>query len=188
MTPERRTRYSVQAMQRTIAIILTLLGAATLASCEQTQSGGGSDETELMGGAAESTTTSIISARWPFWPVRVRIHPLTMLSSDLDTGEPIVEARVEMLDQFGDTMKGVAQFRFELHRLDPGEGPGDPVRVWNVDLRNVEANARHWDRVTRTYLFRLALESPLEPDADWHLRAYVLSIDGRQFTTTRSLR
>ena len=49
---------------------------------------------------------------------------------------------------------------------------------WDLDLTDLEVNARHFDVVTRTYLFRLDLEETDLPAAV-ELRAYFESADGR---------
>ena len=129
----------------------------------------------------------IVDARWPFWPVRMRLHPLTMLSVDPDSDQQIIEARVELLDQFGDTTKCMAQFRFELHDHKPQSAADQPLREWNTDLRDLETNRLHYDQVTQTYLFRLGLDEGAiagEP----HLRVFVVSVTGRKFDHTIPLR
>ena len=133
------------------------------------------------------TATGTVSARWPFWPTRMRIHPLTSLSLDSNDGDPFIEARIEFKDRFADVVKSDAQFRFELHEGKPDQGPGKPLRIWNVDLRNLEQNELHWDTVTRTYLFKLTLSNTTVEEGNY-LRAYVLSVDGTQFNSIYKLR
>ncbi len=139
-----------------------------------------------LGDQARNTSTTTVSARWPFWPVRMRIHPLTAQTIDRRSGDLFIDARIEFFDQFGHTVKGIAQFRFELHDHDPGEGPARAIKEWNVDLRDMDANAVHYDTVTKTYLCRLGLEEPLDPGRRF-LRVYVFSIDGRTFQRTIEL-
>ncbi|QOJ17144.1 MAG: hypothetical protein HRU76_05945 [Phycisphaeraceae bacterium] len=133
-------------------------------------------------------TEQDIDTRWPYWPAAMRIHPLTMLTHDRKSNEPVIEARLEFFDSQGHTTKCAARVRWELHRGDPGDGAGEPQKVWPmINLRNVELNTRHYDPVTRTYLFRLVLDAELT-DADWRLRALVVSADGRQFMATTRVR
>jgi hypothetical protein len=82
----------------------------------------------------------------------------------------------------------VGQFRFELHERRPADAAmREPLRQWNVDLRDPERNRLHYDKVTRTYLFRLSIDDLAELGERPHLRVFVLSIDGRQFTDTMEL-
>ncbi|MGI9014990.1 MAG: hypothetical protein ACR2GY_12175 [Phycisphaerales bacterium] len=124
---------------------------------------------------------SVLAAQWPFWPTGMRIHPLTMRWSDRATGAPYIEARLEFLDAFGHTAKTVCQVRFELFESSPSSADAEAFRTWSIDIRDPGQNALHYDAITRTYLFRLALEQPLDDQTTWHLRGRVLSVDGRTF-------
>lgn len=111
-----------------------------------------------------------------------------MLTHDRKTGRPVIEARLEFFDSQGHTTKCVARVRWELHRGDPGDGSGNPPVTWpTVNLRSIELNTNHYDPVTRTYLFRLFLDSELT-DEDWFIRALVVSADGRQFMASTPVR
>ncbi len=91
---------------------------------------------------------------WPFRPTSLRLHPLTHALRNEGTVS-VVEARVEFFDRFGHTTKGLGRVRFELRA---GDGDGRRLASWEIDVREVEENMRHYDDVTRTYLFRLGLE------------------------------
>jgi hypothetical protein len=52
---------------------------------------------------------------WPYWPRRMRIHPLTQFATNRDTGQLIIEARIEFFDEHGHTCKGVGQVLLDLH-------------------------------------------------------------------------
>lgn len=91
-------------------------------------------------------------ATWPFRPATLRLHPLThALRSDDKVS--VIEARVEFFDRFGHTTKGLGLLRFELHTTG-----GRRLASWEIDVRAVDASMRHYDDVTRTYLFRLGLD------------------------------
>lgn len=118
---------------------------------------------------------------WLFWPRSMRIHPATMIREDRDTGLPMIEARLEFRDQLDHLTKAMGEVRLELHHHDPGESDDQPLQLWNADLRDLAENRLHWDHVTETYLFRLALEDVADQPGPWFLRAFVLSSDGRRF-------
>lgn len=93
-------------------------------------------------------------ATWPFRPTALRLHPLTH-ALRRDDKISVIEARVEFFDRFGHTSKGLGVMHFELHATD---GMGRRLASWEIDVAEVAANMRHYDDVTRTYLFRLGLD------------------------------
>jgi len=108
-------------------------------------------------GSAQSSETRPNQARltnWPFRPASLRLHPLTHALRN-EGVVSVVEARIEFFDRFGHTTKGLGLVRFELRA---GDGDGRRLASWEIDVREVEENMRHYDDVTRTYLFRLGLE------------------------------
>ena len=118
-------------------------------------------------------------AAWPFRPHDMRIHPLSQFVTDRRSGELLIEARVEFLDAYEHTTKGVGQLAFDLYDAAPGGNLSEPIRTWAKDLGNLTVNLEHFDDLTRTYLFRLEIDPariPPEPE----LRAYFHSWDGRR--------
>lgn len=98
----------------------------------------------------------------PFRPVKMRIHPLTRaVASENSSDGPIeIEARIELVDQFGDTTKGLSDLRLELFasRSSNGTDPsGQALLTWDPAFGDLAFNALHFDRVTRTYVFSLEL-------------------------------
>ena len=131
------------------------------------------------------------AARWPFWPVHMRIHPLTRLvTGPAPTSSPapslggsghwLLETRIEFTDADGQTSKAVGQMTIQLYEsptmpLDQGR-----VKTWNADLTLLNVNREHYDDVTRTYLFRLGIE-PNDLTEQSQLRALFVSADGQKF-------
>ena len=100
----------------------------------------------------------------PFRPVKMRIHPLTRVvaSENSSEGSIEIEARIELVDQFGDTTKGLGDLRLELFasRSSSGTDPsGKALLTWCPAFGNLAFNALHFDRVTRTYVFALELRA-----------------------------
>lgn len=123
---------------------------------------GGCDDIQLKGGrepdaAFERATT------WPFIPVVMRVHPFTAIEFPEGEGEATLEARVEMLDRLGDVTKAVGDFRFELYRMTRDEfdtpAEGELLYRWSAGMTTLDQNRQHWDSITRTYLFRLKMDS-----------------------------
>ncbi|MDY7110271.1 MAG: hypothetical protein SYC29_16705 [Planctomycetota bacterium] len=117
---------------------------------------------------------------WPYWPAGMRIHPLSRLVRDGESGQTVIEARIEFVDRDGHTSRACGQLRIDLHDATAAF-PAGPVVTWEMDLRDLATNRRRYDDVTRTYLFPLDTEVdpfPQQPE----LRAYFLSADGRKLS------
>jgi hypothetical protein len=115
------------------------------------------------------------TAAWPYWPQRMRVHPLSQLVTDRDSGRLLIEARLEFLDAEGHSAKAVGQVLIDLLSRDD---PSAPIASWSRDLADRAANRDHFDDLTRTYLFRLEFDAaalPREP----RLQAYYRSSQGR---------
>jgi len=76
-----------------------------------------------------------------------------------------IESYVELRDKFGDPIKAMGEFRFELFRYRPAFPDPRGARFEHdglqiLDLRGIEVNQQHWDSITRSY--RLPLRLPQE--------------------------
>lgn len=124
------------------------------------------------------------SMHWPYWPVSMRIHPLTrVVEAD---GQLIIEARVEFADADGSTTRGVGQLRLMLIET-AGQRAGTLVQEWTVDLRHGGTNGLHFDDITRTYQFRLELDPSLLTRTA-QLRAHFLGADNARLSASHSFR
>jgi hypothetical protein len=160
VTPPRLTRHAASspgicAHARTRAGAAAA-GGALLAALALAL--GGCDSSPAVGdtpptGPPRSAATA---PDWPFWPRRVRIHPLTRLVEEAD-GETYVEARIEFLDARSDGTK--ASGSLELGLFDERRGPDNRrvIDFWQSDLADPQMNAARFDPVTRTYLFKLSV-------------------------------
>jgi hypothetical protein len=115
---------------------------------------------------------------WPFWPAKMRIHPLTRVAMDGNSHQLVIEARLEFLDADGHTTRAVGQVLFQL-MADPDElDDAPPRRAWpEQDLRDLKVNRTRFDDVTSTYLFPIDVEES-DLSGQPELRAYFLSADG----------
>ncbi len=118
------------------------------------------------------------AARWPFWPTHLRIHPLTRLATDTETGRPMIEARIELFDHDDQTTRGFGLLRLDLHDLAGNAAP-DTLPVWHIELRDLEVNRMRYDPVTRTYLLPLKFEAHQRMPEEPELWAYFLAADGQ---------
>lgn len=134
-----------------------------------------SDATSMP--TAQLTAPSSVS--WPYWPRRMRIHPLSQLATDRDTGQLVIETRIEFLDRHGHTCKAVGQVLIDLHETG-GARNREPLETWVLDLGDASVNRDHYDELTRTYLFRLDFDPQILPERP-ELWGYFRSADGRRF-------
>jgi len=125
------------------------------------------------------------SAPWPFWPKRMVIYPLSQFVTERATGQLLIEAHVEFLDEFGHTVKAVGQMTFELYdAAETKPGAAAPAARWSgtaeLDLTDPSKNRDRYDPITRTYLFKLKIGRMDLPDTA-ELHADFQSVDGQQF-------
>lgn len=160
------------------ALLVALAGG-----CAPQASGPGGSPANRSGGSGAASGEHAV---WPFWPEHMRVHPLTRLASDPQTGRPIIECRIEFQDADGQTSKAVGQLTLQVYPDGSTATGTAALETWNQDLRDLAVNRRQYDDVTRTYLFRLQLTQPLP--AGCELRAFFLSADGRRMNATMRLR
>jgi len=116
-------------------------------------------------------------AVWPFWPEKLRVHPLTRLITDPHTGQNLLEARIEFFDVAGATSKASGQLTLRLFGEASQPDSAEPLETWNLNLRDLAVNALQYDDVTRTYLMRLQID-PTRLTAAPELRAYFVGANG----------
>jgi hypothetical protein len=98
----------------------------------------------------------------PFAPVMMQIHPLTRIDRDV-AGDLWIICHIEMRDVWGDPVKGAGEVQIQLYRPVGRRVTGLGVQelTWDIDLLDMENNARLYDAATRTY--RL----PLREAPEW---------------------
>ena len=97
-------------------------------------------------------------------PQNIRIHPFTTLQTLEGRDVMGIEAHMEALDAFGDPTKAFGDVRFELYEFQANspDNKGKRLNVWLVGIGDAANNMVHWDRVTRSYLFKLELTSQVK--------------------------
>lgn len=123
---------------------------------------------------------------WPFWPAQMRIYPVVRIVNDLETGQVVIEARIEFKDQDGAVTKAIGELTVELYAAMESR-TSHLIDQWSLDLRDLAINRQHFDDVTRTYLLRMEIDPSRVPERG-ELRAAFASIDGRLFEHDRSFR
>jgi hypothetical protein len=92
-------------------------------------------------------------------PTKIDIMPFTKPKSWNDDPMPDgIEVVLRPLDSFGDQTKAIGLFRFELYLFQKAssDSKGQRIGFWQEDLSTRESQYKHWDRITRTYRFRLS--------------------------------
>ena len=124
---------------------------------------------------------------WQVGPVRMRVYPSTRFVEDQDFS--MLEARVELLDEMDDSVKGVGEFRIEIFDRPRGGNPGVGQRrySWDVSALTLADQRRHYDMITRSYLFRLKLEDQATAHRETVLQVTFISPEGKRLKTRSDL-
>jgi hypothetical protein len=123
--------------------------------------------------------------RYPFAPTSLRIHPLTHV--DIGPKQSQVVLHFELLDRYGDSVKGLGKLSIELYKPGAGMTPGIETQElsWDVPgMDDPDQNTRRFDLATRTY--RVPLSAPpwvqdaISPEhgPGWVKVRAVLTVDG----------
>ncbi len=125
---------------------------------------GGCQRIDLCGVRADS-------GRLGFVPKQVVLQPsfTRIMGKSKHDGEQNgkIEVYVQLKDQFGDPVKSLGQFWFELFRYQPAvsDPRGQRFSVGGVqqfDLTVADVNQQYWDSATWNYRFDLKLPEPVQ--------------------------
>ena len=123
----------------------------------------------------ESKPTGASGAKDDFWVASVRLdRAFTKAAPDAveSADSPLLQVVVQLRDQFGDPLKQLGRFRFELfkYRAAHSDVRGPRLEIGGtqlVDLSQVQLNQDHWDGMMRAY--RVELPLPVVSDASGRL-------------------
>ena len=96
---------------------------------------------------------------WPFWPMSMRFHPLTRMVINANEVKCSLEARVEFIDLEEDITKALGQMNIKLFEMHSDGRASEIIETWDIDLENRQDNRLYYSVITRTYLFRLELDT-----------------------------
>ncbi len=98
------------------------------------------------------------SSFWRADPVSMRIYPSTRFV--MESEKPLLEARIELFDAMGDSIKSSGRVRAELFAVSdsPSKTIGHRLYIWNISLQTLEDQQVYYDPITRGYIFRLKLD------------------------------
>jgi hypothetical protein len=121
-----------------------------------------------------------------FTPTAIRLHPLTRIApaatqpATQPAAQNILEVRFEFTDQFSDPTKGAGTITLQLFDQPGVVHKGPRIDSWTLPLTTPEQHRDHWDRTTRTYLFRLPLAKPLPPGREHLLLTAAMMLPNSQ--------
>ncbi len=109
--------------------------------------------------AGRRTPTANDNQAWRIKAAQVRVYPSTRFVR-IDE-QLLLEARIEFLDELGDSIKASGTFVFEVFDAGRVVDAVDAKRLysWRVEMLTKKANAEYYDPVTRAYLLRLSTEA-----------------------------
>ncbi len=112
-----------------------------------------------MSKGAGPTARTLDADAWTAQPTAIRIYPTTRFVGE--NGVLLLEARIEVFDQMGDSFKTSGAVRLEISAAGetPGVTTGQLLYRWDLVLNDLEAQQKFYDPVTRTYLFRLKIDN-----------------------------
>jgi hypothetical protein len=106
-------------------------------------------------------------------PQQIQVLPFTKARSfDSDEMPDGIIVVLAATDVFGDHVKAVGDFRFELYEFRPASGDpkGRRLGFWEQPIRTVADHTNHWDAFTQTYEFELYWDSSLQTDKRYVLQ------------------
>ena len=121
---------------------------------------------------------------WRIKPAQMRVYPSTRFV--VNEGQVVLEARIELFDEMGDSVKGVGHFHLELHTA--GEKKASKrLYTWDVSARTLAEQRRYYESITRAYLFPLKLHSDKAPDREVSIEVIFTTPRGRRLVTQAKL-
>lgn len=124
---------------------------------------------------------------WSGRPWRARVYPATRFAED--QSKSILEARIELVDDMGDPVKSAGRLRLELFARSAAGKPdiGQRLYSWDVSILTREDQQRHYDPITRTYVFRLKLDESHTPRIQSVLKVMFISPQGKRIEAQATL-
>jgi len=147
---------------------------------------GGCEKRDGWGVAENASSDEMLKL---YMPTQIDILPFTKPRSwDDDQIPDGLEVVLRPLDSFGDQTKAIGCFRFELYtfRKADADPHGKRIGFWEENLTTRDAQAMHWDKITRTYRFRLAWtgDAPKIPQGKYVLDVTFLAPNGVRLNDT----
>jgi len=117
----------------------------------------------------------------------VRIYPSSRFAR-VDQ-QLIVEARVELLDEMGDSTKssGMVQIQLSTTGRVSGSAEARQLYKWDINLETLQDQKTYYDPITRSYLFRLKMDQESAPQVPTLLQVIFTRPNGQQLSGQATL-
>jgi hypothetical protein len=134
-------------------------------------------ESVVSSNPVESSDESV-AGYWQPLPHDVRIYPSSRFI--LTEQRPALEARVELKDDMGDSLKAAGSFHLELLKETGNrrQAMQEKLYSWDVPLKTIADQQAYFDSVTRTYRFVLRLDREISPEDQLALAITFKRLDG----------
>ncbi|QQE13580.1 hypothetical protein JD969_09015 [Planctomycetota bacterium] len=135
----------------------------------------------------DSQNNLVTSKAWQPKPIALRIYPSTRFVVKDKT--QILEARVELFDEMGDSIKGSGIYAFELlEAVGPTSGgAGSKLYAWNIDLTTLQAQEKYYDPIARSYFFPLEMHESKVAQQGGVLHVVYTPVVGRRLDTQQPI-
>lgn len=148
-------------------LVLAMCGAALTTGCQTPGRSLSAEDPELAG---------VLRL---LLPAKIEIQRYLTKPYDFDGAGSAngLEVIVSVTDSFGDPVKCLGTFHFELYtmRMASGDRLGQEVANWPVELADEKSMIQYWDRLTRSYRFPLRLRSGVLPPGRYILNARLVT-------------
>ena len=153
--------------RRCIGLIATLWGLCLSAGCQPARPAVQMDDPQL---------TKFMQL---LMPAKIEIQHYLTKPYDFDgAGSPNgLEVVLTTSDAFGDPVKCMGTFHFELYtlRMASGDKLGKQIGSWPVEMDDEKTMLEYWDRLTHSYRFPLRLRNGVLPAGQYILNAQLVT-------------
>ncbi len=142
-----------------LLVAVVLLGSVVIPGCQEMKEAW-DDWTRRPPPAAQKIPSPVNL----LLPQKIQIHPFTGTRTfDKEGGVKGIDVQVKALDAYEDSTKAFGQFRFELYAHDPSKPSekGEQLATWTEDVIRPRKNLLHWNKINRTYEFKLRWDKPI---------------------------
>ena len=122
-----------------------------------------------------------------WWPeaVRIRVYPSTRFVNR--NGLVILQARVELFDEMGDSIKSPGRFFFELFETGKEGAAQKNLYSWKIPVLTLKQQRMYYEPIVRGYHFALQLHEERPPKQNVVLRVLVTMPQGERLETSSLL-
>ena len=125
------------------------------------------------------------SGYWRPEAVRIRVYPSTRFVNH--NGLTILQARVELFDEMGDSVKSAGRFFFELFETGMEGAAQKRLYSWEIPVLTLKQQRMYYEPIVRGYHFSLQLHDEQSPKQNVVLRVLITTPQGKRLETSSLL-